>query len=243
MQEPITFLEQEMLDEIKAARSIQVICGKDYDLQNNLFHFFDVYMGMKCGIIYDQTLRSNASEESDMFHVCRCVGSNRAYWMNSESAYLSRKEADPNLVFLVTVKLTERERRNAERKFGKMVYIQNRDGISHNTNCDVTFTNVGGITMTSKNFVNRPCKIESSTAHLSYDLEILSNAEELILSGRSVFLKSYSGTLQKIATKLSFVRKCTQHWIILRSTIGTRDIIDQIMQLIVADFEGTLTLK
>lgn len=243
MQEPITFLEQDMLDEINAAKSIQVICGKDYALPINLFNFLEVYVGMKFGIIYD-TSELNCSELS---HALKCLGNIKPRCVDYASATLDRKEADPNLVFLVTIKLTGNERRNAERKFGKMIYIQNCKDLSYNTNCDLTFTNIGCVTMTSKNFANRPCQIETPTTYLnkylSYDLKRLSEAEEEILSGRSVFFKSNSDLPQKIATKRSFIRKCTQHWLILSSEFNVKDIIWSIMQLIVGDFEGTLTLK
>lgn len=232
----------ELFEEIKAAKSIQVVCNGNYELTRNLFHLLR-RTDMRFGEIHTPIV-----EDTTFNHImklsCHFAWDLREFF----SSALDETPADQCLAFVVTIKLTDAERKNAEQKFGKMIYVQDAYGVNHNTNCDMLITSRNGEAfVSSKCRTNKRCEIETRDTYLekykSYNIETILRAIFAISSGQSVYFDDDCKIYQKLIIKSAFLRRCNLYWLVFSSIFPIKDLVWLMMQTVVDDFERNALLR
>ena len=232
----------ELFEEITAAKSIQ-ICNHDYRLIRNLFHLL-ARTNMRF-----RGINSHVAENITFHQIMILLNSYFKWgWSGERTSTLDETPSDKDLAFVVTVKLTDEERKNAEQKFGKMIYVQDAYGVSQNTNCDIVITSYyGEALISSKNFTNKRCEIEIRNTYLekykSYSLKTISSAISGILSGQSVYFDEDCKIYQKLITKSHFLHRCSMYWFTFSSIFCIKDLVWLMMQVLVNDFEREVLLR
>lgn len=232
----------ELFEEITAAKSIQVDCNSNYELTRNLFHLL-----ARANMRF-RGIHSYVTENITFNHTMKMSSYFAWEKMGGHALTLDETPGDKDLAFVVTVKLTDDERKNAEQKFGKMIYVQDAYGVSQNTNCDVVITSYHGEALiSSKNFTNKRCEIEIRNTYLekykSYNLKTISSAISGISSGQSVYFDEDCKIYQKLIAKSNFLHRCSLYWFTFSSIFCIKDLVWLMMQVLVNDFEREVLLR